>query len=233
MHYLVIASGKYCERYKVIKSGSYEELSKYTVKFYNSSEIRKNNKLIISDFSNTYKINGDIVIMDENNNRVRVLYKNDVKLVKELIKSQNLLKYLVSHNMLIVSDYDYKAIMYYKNKDYLKHMKDFLTRKKSYYNIIRIIIRGYEKYQKKHKELPSLYCLEKEFIDNNNKMIKDKNIIYGINNNIKNEEFYNRLSDSLNYGGYEEIFNNYSLDELGANLYYDDFKNLVKSDCRT
>ena len=153
MHYLVIASGKYCERYKVIKSGSYEELSKYTVKFYNSSEIRKNNKLIISDFSNTYKINGDIVIMDENNNRVRVLYKNDVKLVKELIKSQNLLKYLVSHNMLIVSDYDYKAIMYYKNKDYLKHMKDFLTRKKSYYNIIRIIIRGYEKYQKKHKEL--------------------------------------------------------------------------------
>lgn len=233
MHYLVIASGKYCERYKVIKSGSYEELSKYTVKFYNSSEIRKNNKLIISDFSNTYKINGDIVIMDENNNRVRVLYKNDVKLVKELIKSQNLLKYLVSHNMLIVSDYDYKAIMYYKNKDYLKHMKDFLTRKKSYYNIIRIIIRGYEKYQKKHKELPSLYCLEKEFIDNNNKMIKDKNIIYGINNNIKNEEFYNRLSDSLNYGGYEEIFNNYSLDELGANLYYDDFKNLVKSDYRT
>ena len=226
MHYLVIASGKYCERYKVIKSGSYEELSKYTVKFYNSSEIRKNNKLIISDFSNTYKINGDIVIMDENNNRVRVLYKNDVKLVKELIKSQNLLKYLVS-------DYDYKAIMYYKNKDYLKHMKDFLTRKKSYYNIIRIIIRGYEKYQKKHKELPSLYCLEKEFIDNNNKMIKDKNIIYGINNNIKNEEFYNRLSDSLNYGGYEEIFNNYSLDELGANLYYDDFKNLVKSDYRT
>lgn len=233
MHYLVIASGKYCERYKVIKSGSYEELSKYTVKFYNSSEIRKNNKLIISDFSNTYKINGDIVIMDENNNRVRVLYKNDVKLVKELIKSQNLLKYLVSHNMLIVSDYDYKAIMYYKNKDYLKHMKDFLTRKKSYYNIIRIIIRGYEKYQKKHKELPSLYCLEKEFIDNNNKPIKDKNIIYGINNNIKNEEFYNRLSDSLNYGGYEEIFNNYSLDELGANLYYDDFKNLVKSDYRT
>ena len=233
MYYLVIASGKYCERYKVIKSGSYEELSKYTVKFYNSSEIRKNNKLIISDFSNTYKINGDIVIMDENNNRVRVLYKNDVKLVKELIKSQNLLKYLVSHNMLIVSDYDYKAIMYYKNKDYLKHMKDFLTRKKSYYNIIRIIIRGYEKYQKKHKELPSLYCLEKEFIDNNNKPIKDKNIIYGINNNIKNEEFYNRLSDSLNYGGYEEIFNNYSLDELGANLYYDDFKNLVKSDYRT
>ena len=233
MHYLVIASGKYCERYKVIKSGSYEELSKYTVKFYNSSEIRKNNKLIISDFSNTYKINGDIVIMDENNNRVRVLYKNDVKLVKELIKSQNLLKYLVSHNMLIVSDYDYKAIMYYKNKDYLKHMKDFLTRKKSYYNIIRIIIRGYEKYQKKHKEWPSLYCLEKEFIDNNHKPIKDKNIIYGINNNIKNEEFYNRLSDSLNYGGYEEIFNNYSLDELGANLYYDDFKNLVKSDYRT
>ena len=233
MHYLVISSGKYCERYKVIKSGSYEELSKYTVKFYNSSEIRKNNKLIISDFSNTYKINGDIVIMDENNNRVRALYKNDVKLVKELIKSQNLLKYLVSHNMLIVSDYDYKAIMYYKNKDYLKHMKDFLTRKKSYYNIIRIIIRGYEKYQKKHKELPSLYCLEKEFIDNNNKPIKDKNIIYGINNNIKNEEFYNRLSDSLNYGGYEEIFNNYSLDELGANLYYDDFKNLVKSDYRT
>ena len=106
-------------------------------------------------------------------------------------------------------------------------------RKKSYYNIIRIIIRGYEKYQKKHKELPSLYCLEKEFIDNNNKMIKDKNIIYGINNNIKSEEFYNRLSDSLNYGGYEEIFNNYSLDELGANLYYDDFKNLVKSDYRT
>lgn len=223
MFHLVIANGKYCEKHIIIKSGNYEELSLYTTKFYNSNEIRNKNKKLVADFNNTYGINGDIVIMDDNNNRVRVLYKNDVKIVKELIKSQNLMKYLVDHNILVVCDYDYKAIMYYKSKDYLRHMKSFLKEKKSYYNTIRIIIKGYERYQKKHKELPSLYCLEKELMKSNN---KEDGIIYDLNSDIRNEEFYNAVSDTFNNGGFEEVFNDYSLDDL---VYHDDFKKLVKS----
>lgn len=223
MFHLVIANGKYCEKYVIIKSGNYEELSLYTTKFYNSNEIRNKNKKVVADFNNTYGINGDIVIMDDNNNRVRVLYKNDIKIVKELIKSQNLMKYLVDHNILVVCDYDYKAIMYYKTKDYLRHMKSFLKEKKNYYNTIRIIIKGYERYQKKHKELPSLYCLEKELMKSNN---KEDGIAYDLNSDIRNEEFYNAVSDTFNNGGFEEVFNDYSLDDL---VYHDDFKKLVKS----
>ena len=119
MFHLVIARGKKCEYCKIIKSDNYEELSKYTTKFYNSNEIRENNKNVVNSFYYAYGIQGDIVIMNDelNNQRFRVLYKNDVKIVKELIKSQNLMKYLVSNNLLLVSPYDYKAIMYYKSKD--------------------------------------------------------------------------------------------------------------------
>lgn len=228
MFHLVIARGKRCEYCKIIKSGNYEELSKYTTKFYNSTEIRENNKRVVNNFYNAYGNQGDIVIMDDelNNQRFRVLYKNDVKIAKELIKSNNLMKYLVSNNILLVAPYDYKAIMYYKNKDYIKHMKDFLKRRKDYYNVIRIIIRGYESYQKKHKELPSLYCLEKELMNSKNKTNIDNGIIYDLNSDIRNEDFYNTVSDTLNNGSFEEVFNDYSIDDL---VYYDDFKKLIKS----
>ena len=204
MFHLVIARGKKCEYCKIIKSDNYEELSKYTTKFYNSNEIRENNKNVVNSFYYAYGIQGDIVIMNDelNNQRFRVLYKNDVKIVKELIKSQNLMKYLVSNNLLLVSPYDYKAIMYYKSKDYIKHMKDFLKRKKNFYSIIRVIVKGYEKYQKKHRELPSLYCLEKSLI---NDSLKDKN--YKEESSTKDDEYYNMIFNSFENGGYEEIFN--------------------------
>ncbi len=232
MFHLVIARGKKCEQYKIIKSGTYDELSKYTTKFYNSNDIRDDNKGVVNDFYNTYGYNGDVVIMDDelNNQRFRVLYKNDVKIAKELVKSQNLMKYLVGYNMMLVPPYDYKAIMYYNNKDYLKHMKNFLKRKKEYYNVIRMIIRGYEKYQKKHKELPSLHCLEKELMNSKNNNSNNCNnedfITYDLNSDIRNEDFYNTVSDTFNNGSFEEVFNEYSIDDL---VYYDDFKKLVKS----
>ncbi len=226
MFHLVIARGKKCEYCKIIKSDNYEELSKYTTKFYNSNEIRENNKNVVNSFYYAYGIQGDIVIMNDelNNQRFRVLYKNDVKIVKELIKSQNLMKYLVSNNLLLVSPYDYKAIMYYKSKDYIKHMKDFLKRKKNFYSIIRVIVKGYEKYQKKHRELPSLYCLEKSLI---NDSIKDKN--YKEESSTKDDEYYNMIFNSFENGGYEEIFNDYSLDELELKLDNNEFKKLVKA----
>ena len=226
MFHLVIARGKKCEYCKIIKSDNYEELSKYTTKFYNSNEIRENNKNIVNSFYYAYGIQGDIVIMNDelNNQRFRVLYKNDVKIVKELIKSQNLMKYLVSNNLLLVSPYDYKAIMYYKSKDYIKHMKDFLKRKKNFYSIIRVIVKGYEKYQKKHRELPSLYCLEKSLI---NDSLKDKN--YKEESSTKDDEYYNMIFNSFENGGYEEIFNDYSLDELELKLDNNEFKKLVKA----
>lgn len=166
MLHLVIASGKNCDKYRIIKTGDYEELSLYTTKFNDSKELRIHNKRVISKFLSDYNLGGDIVIMDDSNNntRVRVLYKNDVKLVKDLVKSQKLMQYLVSHNMLLVSEYDYKAIMYYKNKNYLKHIITYLKTRKNYYATIRIILKGYEKYQKKHKELPSIYCIKKKLI---------------------------------------------------------------------
>lgn len=226
MFHLVIARGKKCEYCKIIKSDNYEELSKYTTKFYNSNEIRENNKNVVNSFYYAYGIQGDIVIMNDelNNQRFRVLYKNDVKIVKELIKSQNLMKYLVSNNLLLVSPYDYKAIMYYKSKDYIKHMKDFLKRKKNFYSIIRVIVKGYEKYQKKHRELPSLYCLEKSLI---NDSLKDKN--YKEESSTKDDEYYNMIFNSFENGGYEEIFNDYSLDELELKLDNTEFKKLVKA----
>ncbi len=226
MFHLVIARGKKCEYCKIIKSDNYEELSKYTTKFYNSNEIRENNKNVVNSFYYAYGIQGDIVIMNDelNNQRFRVLYKNDVKIVKELIKSQNLMKYLVSNNLLLVSPYDYKAIMYYKSKDYIKHMKDFLKRKKNFYSIIRVIVKGYEKYQKKHRELPSLYCLEKSLI---NDSLKDKN--YKEESSTKDDEYYNMIFNSFENGGYEEIFNDYSLDELELKLDNNEFKKLVKA----
>ena len=232
MFHLVIARGKRCEYCKIIKSDNYEELSKYTTKFYNSIEIRENNKRVVNSFYNTYGTQGDIVIMNDElrNQRFRVLYKNDVKIAKKLIKSQNLMKYLVSNNILLVAPYDYKAIMYYKNNDYINHMKEFLKRRKDCYNVIRIIIRGYESYQKKHKELPSLYCLEKELMNsktnNSNNSNNEDVITYDLNSDIRNEEFYNTVSDTLNNGNFEEVFNDYSIDDL---VYYEDFKKLVKS----
>lgn len=228
MLHLVIASGKYCDKNIIIRTGTYEELSSYTTKFNDSKELRDKNKKVVNKFFERYHLNGDIVIMDDSNNtRVRVLYKNDVKIVKELVKSQNLLKYLVENSILLVSEYDYKAIMYYKNKDYLKHINTYLKSRKSYYETIRIILKGYEKYQKKHKELPSIYCMKKEII--NSKKNKDEAVFYDLNSDIKNEGYYEDISYTYSRGGYEEVFNNYSLDELGENLADYDFKRLVKS----
>ena len=228
MLHLVIASGKYCEKSIIIKTGNYEELSCYTTKFNDSKELRDKNKKVVNKFFERYHLNGDIVIMDDSNNtRVRVLYRNDVKIVKELVKSQNLLKYLVENSILLVSEYDYKAIMYYKNKDYLKHINTYLKSRKNYYTTIIIILKGYENYQKKHKELPSIYCMKKEI--ENSKKNKDEAVFYDLNSDIKNEGYYEDISYTYSRGGYEEVFNNYSLDELGENLADYDFKRLVKS----
>ena len=228
MLHLVIASGKYCEKSIIIKTGNYEELSSYTTKFNDSKELRDKNKKVVNKFFERYHLNGDIVIMDDSNNtRVRVLYRNDVKIAKELVKSQNLLKYLVENSILLVSEYDYKAIMYYKNKDYLKHINTYLKSRKNYYTTIIIILKGYENYQKKHKELPSIYCMKKEI--ENSKKNKDEAVFYDLNSDIKNEGYYEDISYTYSRGGYEEVFNNYSLDELGENLADYDFKRLVKS----
>ena len=228
MLHLVIASGKYCEKSIIIRTGTYEELSSYTTKFNDSKELRDKNKKVVTKFFEHYKLNGDIVIMDDSNNtRVRVLYRNDVKIIKELVKSQNLMKYLVENNILLVSEYDYKAIMYYKNKDYLKHINTYLKSRKNYYATIRIILKGYENYQKKHKELPSIYCMKKEI--ENSKKNKDEAVFYDLNSDIKNEGYYEDISSTYSRGGYEEVFNDYSLDELGENLADYDFKRLIKS----
>ena len=234
MLHLVIASGKNCDKYRIIKTGNYEELSSYTSKFNDSKEIRVNNKKVISKFFNDYNLIGDIVIMDDskNNTRVRVLYRNDVKVIKELIKSQNFMQYLVKNNILLVSEYDYKAIMYYKNRDYLIHIKDYLKTKENFYTTARTILRGYEMYQKKHKELPSIYCMKKEIINKNKAKEKMKLCeqleSYDLDSSLKNEDLYREVSYSYSYGGYEEVFNDYSLDDLD-NLDNNDFKKLVKS----
>ena len=228
MLHLVIASGKYCENSIITKTNNYEELSSYTTKFNDSKELRDKNKKVVNKFFERYHLNGDIVIMDDSNNtRVRVLYRNDVKIVKELVKSQNLLKYLVENSILLVSEYDYKAIMYYKNKDYLKHINTYLKSRKNYYTTIIIILKGYENYQKKHKELPSIYCMKKEI--ENSKKNKEEAVLYDLNSDIKNEGYYEDISYTYSRGGYEEVFNNYSLDELGENLADYDFKRLIKS----
>ena len=230
MFYLVIAQGKYCEQYKIIKTGSYDELSLYTSKFNDSNEIRNNNKSIVNDFIQTYNNKGDIVIMDDNNNRYRVIYKKHVMVAKELVKSQKFMQSMINSYALLVSEWDYKSIMYLKEKSYLKHIKDFIKRRKRPFTTIRIITKYYEDYQRRYKDLPSINILYKSLLDKKKNKVSDTYLDKCSDNyDIKNDEFYNKVSDSLNNGGYEEVFNDYSLDELGANMYQDDFKKLVKS----
>lgn len=231
MYHLVVAKGKNCELHEIIKSGTYEELSAYTTGFNTSDDIRAKNKKVVSKFKNDNNLDGDIVIMDDtkNNSRVRVLYKSHVRIVKELIKSQKLMQYLVTNRILLVSTYDYIAIMHYKKTQYEKHMRKFLNEKKSPYYVIRTILKGYEEYQKSHKELPSVRVMQREIMNKNKKQDLENHVTYDINSDIKNEEYYDYVNYSINQGGYEEVFNTYDLDDLGSNLREDDFKVLVKS----
>ena len=237
MFHLVIAKGKFCEKYKIIKSGTYEELSKYTVKFNDSSEIREKNKSILEDFYEENLSNGDIVIMDDssNNQRYRVLYKKHIDIVKELIKNQSFMQYIIKNYILLVSNYDYKAIMYYKKNDYLKHMRDFLKRRNYLYTTIRIIIRTYENYQKNNKS-DSINTINKEITNKKQREYRktEERKVFNstIDYSIKNIEYYEIINSTINNGGVEEIFNDYSLDELESNLNTLDFKRLVKSGYR-
>ena len=63
-------------------------------------------------------------------------------------------------------------------------------------------------------------------MNSKNKINKEDGIIYDLNSDIRNEDFYNNVSDTLNTGSFEETFNDYSIDDL---VYYEDFKKLVKS----
>ena len=72
--------------------------------------------------------------------------------------------------------------------------------------------------------------MKKELVKS--KKNKDEAVFYDLNSDIKNEEYYEEISYTYSRGGYEELFNNYSLDELGENLADDDFKRLVKSGYR-
>lgn len=76
--------------------------------------------------------------------------------------------------------------------------------------------------------------MHKKEIDNSCKIKEELSAFkqltsYELNCSVKNEEYYEEVSSSYLYGGYEEVFNDYSLDDLAINLETDDFKKLVKS----
>ena len=97
MYHLVIAKDKECKKYIPIKSGDYNFISKYTTRFEDSKEIREKNKKIVNDFEELFQDYGDIVIIDDENNnrRIKVLYKKDYIVAKNLILSQKYIQHLV------------------------------------------------------------------------------------------------------------------------------------------
>ena len=97
MYHLVIAKDKECKKYIPIKSGDYNFISKYTTRFEDSKEIREKNKKIVNDFEEIFQDYGDIVIIDDENNnrRIKVLYKKDYIVAKNLILSQKYIQHLM------------------------------------------------------------------------------------------------------------------------------------------
>ena len=205
MYHLVITKDKECKKYIPIKSGDYNFISKYTTRFEDSKEIREKNKKIANDFEEIFQDYGDIVIIDDENNnrRIKVLYKKDYIVAKNLILSQKYIQHLVEKNIIYnLSEYDYRVIMFRDNKSYKKNIKEILKKRKDYYLVLLSIVKKYDEYRKMYPNLPS----KKEIY---NAYIKDKNII--------KEEKDNELTENKSVDIYD--LNNYQDNDFFDKVY--------------
>ncbi len=232
MYHLVIAKDKECKKYIPIKSGDYNFISKYTTRFEDSKEIREKNKKIVNDFEEIFQDYGDIVIIDDENNnrRIKVLYKKDYIVAKNLILSQKYIQHLVQKNIIYnLSEYDYRVIMFRDNKSYKKNIKEILKKRKDYYLVLLSIVKKYDEYRKMYPKLPSkkeiynAYIKDKN-IKKDNELVENNNIdIYDLND-YQDNEFFDKVYSLYQYGMLEEVLSVYSLDDLYNNLKEDELE---------
>ena len=239
MYKLIIAKDYECRKFIKLIEGSYEEISEVTSKYLDSNEIRKKYKLEYDAFSRTFKENGDIVIIDDNNERCRVLYKDDINAVKKLILNQYFMRYVITRRYITnTSEWDNYTIMGRKTSNYGKHMRKFLKSRKEkgdFYSTIRFIEIAYENYRKENSKYPTLNSIKHEIQENRKKTsLKRLNTIKErkeelellkeelINENITSSDMY----ENINELSTDEIFSIYSLDDLINNLNKDECKKL-------
>lgn len=223
MYYLIIAKDYECNIYDVIMSGTYDEISKYTTKFFSSGDIRSKNKDIVDNFVKKYNDNGDIVIINscKPNVRVRVLYKQDIEVVNVIIKSQNfLIKLLKSKRMNNFSEWDYRMICYSQNNEYKKHIKKWLNSRKKYGDYY-LSIYNIEKY---YDYLTAYGFPKRSEIYSDIKRNKEKKIKRISKQKLENNSLFNEIYDLYLNEGIDGVFNVYSIDYLVQNLSNDEFK---------
>ena len=101
-----------------LKEGTPEEIDSLTLQFENSKELRiafkeqieylrKSNEEYINNAKRTET--GDIVIINQNNKRIRVLYKRHIRVFNEIIENDKFLEYLAQNYINIYELLDENA----------------------------------------------------------------------------------------------------------------------------
>lgn len=224
MYHLVIAKDKECIFYKIIKSGTLEEICAYTTKFKNSKAIRIKNEKIVNEFQQKYLDTGDIVIINDlkPSIRIRVLYKKDINATKIMLYSHQFGKFLANSNKIKnLSWWNINNIRSAGDTEYRTNIIRWLNRRKTYgdfFETIYNIQKAYDSLVTKNPTMPNRTSIYKTIQEKTSK--KDENK-YTFN---KPSEFSCEVNDSYKNGGMEEIFNTYSLDDLYNNLTEDEIK---------
>lgn len=241
MYHLVIAKDKECKKYIPIKSGDYNFISKYTTRYNDSSEIRKANSKIVKDFEEIFNDYGDIVVIDDTkeNKRVKVLYKKDIIVFKNLLLSQKYIQHLVERRVISnLSEWDYRVIMFRDNKSYKKDIKKVFEKRSDYYLVILNIIKNYDNYRRIYTDLPSKTEIYRAYINdqskrkknNSNDIIDSDDIDFYNLDSYDTSELFDKVYDLYVQGGIAEVMNMYSIDDLYSNLSEDELKMLHLND---
>lgn len=245
MRHLIIAKDKECTVYKILLSGTFEQISEYTTKFEKSDEIRKDNKTVVERFVSKYNDKGDIVIIDDDipNIRFRVLYKKDIQAVKIMLQSHSFgISLVKSRRLKKFSEWNYRSIVYSTNTQYQDHIKKWLKSRKEhgdYFEVIAKIENYYDDFALKNQELPNrkdIYAVikkskeesikkRKATLESKKREIQSLKELYSDESLISDtSEFFVQVYDSYIKGGIEEVLNFYSIDDLYTYLNDDELK---------
>lgn len=234
---LVIAKDYECHKVIKLEEGSYHDLCLITSKYVDSNDIRKHYKKEYDTFYRAFKDKGDVVIVDTiNNKRYRVLYKDDIKVVLNLIMDQSFMRYVVKGNFLDnLSQWDKYIIMGRKNSSYAKHLRDYLKSRKDsgdYFKTIRTLEVAYEYYRTTNKNLKSLDSLKRESKKSREeaylkrlKTLSEKKELELLRDSITVTPSTN-VYEEIHALDMDEIYCIYSLDDLLTDLNPDECKKL-------
>ena len=236
MRYLVIAEDYECRKYEILMGGTDKEISEFTIKKEDSLEIRKEFKNQVLKFNNKYNDNGDIVIIDDEleNKRIKVLYKKDIAVFKNIILNQKfIISTFKSKLCKIYTEADFVDIRTFKGTSYEKYIKQSFKNKKTlpnYYDIVRKIISLYKEYIKDKIYLDTPNEIYIKYLKNKQQKLKDskKNIksVYNSKNDNIDGDFYLDVLDIYQKGGIEELLLYYTIDDLYSKLSNEELKSI-------